>query len=126
MLIRLGFTALLPRPSPPTEGKGRSTAQQVDRRRHDQRRTNAVEERSIEFDIRLSNSLEYTTDNTLDGIEHLRLFKSAVHALYYRTLTKSSPPHRNSPIIAQTHRNSLSKYKEYIEEAEKGITNHTQ
>ena len=81
MLIRSKLTALPPRLSPPTKGKGRSTAQHVDRRRHEQRRTSVVQERTIEFDKRLSNTLKYTNENTLDEIEYLRLFKSAVHAL---------------------------------------------
>ena len=81
MLIRSELTALPPRLSPPTKGKGRSTAQHVDHRRHEQRRTNVVQERTIEFDKRLSNTLKYTNENTLDEIEYLRLFKSAVHAL---------------------------------------------
>ena len=81
MLIRSELTALPPRLSPPTKGKGRSTAQHVDRRRHEQRRTSVVQERTIEFDKRLSNTLKYTNENTLDEIEYLRLFKSAVHAL---------------------------------------------
>ena len=71
MLIRSELTALPPRP----------TAHHVECRRHDQRRTNAVQNQTIAFDIRLSNTLKYTNETTLDGIEHLRLFKSVVHAL---------------------------------------------
>ena len=75
MLIRSELTALPPRLGPPTKGKGRSTAQHVDRRRHKQRRTNVVQERTIEFEVRLSNSLKCTNENTLDYNELLRLFK---------------------------------------------------
>ena len=81
MLIRSELIALPPRLGPTTKGKGRSTAQHVDRRRHEQRRTNVVQDRTIEVDKRLSNTLKYTNENTLDEIEYLRLFKSAVHAL---------------------------------------------
>ena len=81
VLIRSELTALPPRPSPSTKGSGRPTAHRVDCRRHDQRRTNVVQDQTIAFDIRLSNTLKYTNETTLDGIEHLRLFKSAVHAL---------------------------------------------
>ena len=94
MLIRPKLIALPPRLSPPTKGKGRSIAQHVDRRRHEQRRTSVVQERTIEFDIRLSNSLKYTNETTLDYIELLRLFKERSACLVIKNLdeTNTSTP----------------------------------
>ena len=61
---------------------GRTTGYSpCDCRRHEQRRTNAVQDQTIEFDTRLSNTLKTTCGKTLDEIEHLLLFKSLVHAL---------------------------------------------
>ena len=62
-----------------------------------------MQERTIEFDIGLLITLEIIDGNALVGIEHLRVFESAVHALYYRTSTKSSLPHRDSPTTERTH-----------------------
>ena len=40
-----------------------------------------VQDQTLESDTRLSNTLKTTNGKTLDEIEHLRLFKSLVHAL---------------------------------------------
>lgn len=62
------------------KGNG-TTAHRVVCGRQEQRRTNAVQERAVDFDVRRLNTRESGDGNAVERIEHLRVLESEVHAL---------------------------------------------
>lgn len=62
------------------KGNG-TTAHRVVCGRQEQRRTNAVQERAVDFDVRRLNTSESGDGNAVERIEHLRVLESEVHAL---------------------------------------------